>query len=295
MDILEVTYDIGEGAFRPIIASVKAHLTPKKGTDELSPPTLTDMKEFADSIVECPQAYQEVTRERISWHYAAYYAIDLGVLPDDLDDLDALGEAGPDGLMAVRDKLQDERYSVPATPGTTRTYSFVFTGRHVNFPSMDIPMLVRMIGDSGQHSDSLYLLKSWFEGFNKEGPDGMRRKMDDIRALNKGQIPEFDAFLASLPATTEGFEERIRAEEMRYTSIMLDGSINAIRFYWDFIGKPIEAAGYLPTGMTVKGSYFEMTIPEAAREMITRYPTVPKKEIIRQILSPLEGQDTMVN
>jgi len=278
MSRLEVTYDIPPEAFPDLVARIRRHLTPK--TDrQISVATRVELEKVRGKLTDKLEPYSFLRLDNIPWDYAAHYTKDLGIFP--LKNRDEV------------DELNRERYSVPSMPGCTRSYTIEIFGKNVNNLG-DHPMVVRMDGDFRGHSDELYLLESWYKCFKEEGVDGMVNKIIDVGVKMQGVSPEHDSILAGLPKTSEEFERRIKEARDGLTVTMLDWSINAVRFYWDFFGRPIHEAGYSPSSTTIKGPYnFEYLLSDRDLATITRYPTLPQEQVLRKIF-PKHPDDIVI-
>ena len=268
MSRLEVTYNIREGDFPNLLTRIRKYLTPSPEAS-LTLPTKCDLPKIRERLPDVVSPFEWVTIPDIPWDYAAHIIRDLGILP-----------------IKSREEIQtlrEERYAVPATPGSTRAYKVEFYGKNVNKIG-DRPMIVRLDGELGDFSGTLYLLKSWYEVFKQKGGQEMRNQAIDVGVNAQKISPQYDAILAGLPKTPEEFERRIQEASDQLTAIMLSWSINSTRFYWDFFGRPIQESGHSPTSIAVKGPFdFYLSLSRYDLETIVSYPTLPPEEVVKRV------------
>lgn len=272
MPRLETRYNIPSTAFPEIVAKIREHLTPKSN-GKISRVAQYELGKVRAKLTDKLEPFSFLTLNNISWDFAAQYAKDIGLFQ-----------------LANRDEVEElnrERYAVPSALGSSRCYTVEIFGKNVNCLGGH-PMVVRMDGESAGHESVLYLLESWYESFKKDGAGGMRKKIKDTQTGLNGAFPEYDGVLEGLPKTAEEFESRIKIAKKRLALRMVAWSINAVRFYWDFFGSPIQEASYSPLRMTVGGpSNFEYQLSNIDLEKIIEFPTLPQEQVLKQIFPEL--------
>lgn len=275
MSRLEVTYNIQKGEFPNLLARIRKYLTPTSETG-LTLPTQCYLPKIRGRLPDAVSPFEWVRIPDIPWDSFAYVARDLGIFP-----------------IKSRDEIQilrEERYAVPATPGSKLAHTVEFYGKNVNEIG-NHPMVVRLDGELVDFSRSIELLKSWYDVFKQKGVQEMRNQAIDIGVKAQGIAPQYDALLAGLPKTAEEFERRIQEASGELTSIVLAWSMNATRFYWDFFGKPIQEAGHSSISIAIKGPFdFHLSLSKSDLEAIVSYPTLPHEEIVK-IVFPKHPDD----
>ncbi len=264
MSRLQIKYDIEPGEFPTISKSISDHLTPN--TDKyISTPTEVELEKVRSKLNNQPEVYKPIWIDNFPWSYGAYFARDLGLFPIE----------SPEEVRS----LNLERYSVPRSPGCSTGYTLSFYGKNVNGVG-DAPMEVRMDGDFRGFTDTLFLLENWKEAFIQNGRGGMFDKVIDIGKNIQGSSPFHEEIISGLPSSLDDFESRINEEKEKLNLLIVDWGINAIRFYDDFIGKPIQKTGYSPSSLELIGPYdFKFIISKSNLDAITRYPNIPNNQV----------------
>ncbi|MBU2639019.1 MAG: hypothetical protein KJ955_08655 [Nanoarchaeota archaeon] len=92
--------------------------------------------------------------------------------------------------------------------------------------------------------------------------------------------------------TEDALEEMIKQDATRVYSERLMTDIQITRFFWDFLGRPIEKAGYLPE--RIEGDELNSSQPALQEdlELITAYPTTPAFEVADKMIEKMVGNFT---
>lgn len=265
MSTLYVHYDIQDGDFPRIISKIKEHLTveePPRGLNARLESLKDSLKSELDPF-ECVEF--DLNRDHAPWIANALQFFDDDPSIDDLYD----------------------RYRVASNEGylSLRIY-----GQKINRVG-DHPMTVKMDGYLMEGlSHGLWVLESWYDCFKKDGLVGMEKKAAQTREKNKDVGGCFDAVLTSLPKTEEEFQEKIDGMKRERYSHLLHFAINMTRLYWDFIGKPIQGAGFSPIETQVKdGNNLVLAMSDEILDLVIKYPSVPLEEIAKVLNPPSDN------
>lgn len=271
MTRLELHFDIPDNkTFEKAREAVVKHLTPKK--ERVSLATLIDLERSRQQLEKSLGSGEYEYRLQMDRSHATYFANDLD-LPGSVEEVDM------------------ERYWAPLGSGTPLQTVEIF-GKQVGGIG-DYPLTIRVTDDATGIGDRLYLLKSWRDRFVETGGNIGRDIKETIDGA-KGVAPEFDALLAGLPRTEEGFNLLIADEENRVNTEVAVAAVSLVRFTDDFFGRPLRGIGLKPRAAEVKGpSGFEMLIDPEVIEDIVGFPTIELSQALKRII-PVSPDDLLL-
>jgi hypothetical protein len=273
---LTVNYDIGQNDYSQIARAIKDHLTPKLVDADRQRAFHIAEYELAEARARIPdqsKPYEQIRIPTFRWDHGAFLARDIGLIP--LEDVD-----NADKIFDVNRK----RYAGPATPGSMRTYCVDIFGKNV-INCGDFPMTIRMIEDSNDLGDSLYLLQSWHDKFRKDGEEKMRDAQIEVGLITKDMGPSSQgALVANLPKREEDFQKLITQARQSLNLKLLHWTVQSVRFYNDFFGIPMQKLGYTPARMEAIGDCnFKFFLTPAHVKEIAKYPMIEAEELSRKL------------
>lgn len=272
MTQLEVNYDINKEDVPILIAGIKSHLTPKGPKNSIA--TEIELEKFRESLPDNPQTRwaekKELIRTSFMWDFAAYYAKDLRLFPE-------LENLSHDGLH----EFFRLRYAIPRFSGHRSDYQVDMFGKSMEGFG-DHPLTITLTPDMTELGTGVFLLLSYYKKFKEAGKQAMLDDIIEVGTKMKGVAPQYDAVLAGMPRTEEEFQERIRKQKERVINSALDVSVNMLRFYWDFLGKPVNDYAKL-NNIKVISTGLEWNISQKDLEVIIQHPTLRLTDIVKRL------------
>lgn len=270
---LTVTFYNAQNSIYPRIAqAIKKHLTI---SDERKPHWATTVcfEQARNQLPDKATPYICPTIKGFDWMSSGHCANDLGLIEIEQD---------KDPIDQVFD-FRGLRYGRPVDPGSTMSYRIEFFGKSINNVG-DYPFIIRITDDFVGNQDEISLLNSWGNRLKEVGRDQMVNEMIDVGSAAHGAIPSMDSMFAGLPKTGDGFEQRLETTLKRLTLNMIDWSIGAERFFFDFIGKPVETVAGKPDSIEAIGPYdFKLSLSPKDLEIINGFPTLTVEQVLEMI------------
>ncbi len=265
--------DLRGQTFERIRGGLVHHLTPPEG-QKIHPMTAWDLGR-ARRAIQNPGPYEvEFT---VDHSYAGPIACDLGLFPG--VDPEELGE----------------RYRVMRPMGGGSSHRVSIFGKDVGGVG-DYPLTIRIQSDDAglYQADTLFLLKDWRDRLLEVGGDKAKfaQPMMEMFRGAQGISREHDRMVADTPNTIEEFDRKIKEMQERLWGIMFEGSINILRFGYDFLGRPMENLGIHPDSIRIVGSgNFELMLEgkfgdqnSGEGKQLYAHPEVPTKELAKLII-----------
>lgn len=258
--MLRIKYDIREGDFGRVMEQIAEHLTPKKEEDKQSLATICELPDVRKSLT----ANANPRVAKFDWWNCVHYAQDLGLFS-------GIENCNYEELS----KLMATRYRIPRDPGSTTLHRTEFYGDGL----LKEPMLVAMQEDGRTYCNPvLWALNRLVD------EKGFDKAWDEI-ATRQEELCKEGLFKSTLlPCSKKELEAMLKKEnEQNYAQGMIT-DINMIRFFWDFIGRGIAKAGYLPK--SIEGQIYASNQPQLAKDLdaITGYPTLEPLEAAKIVL-----------
>jgi hypothetical protein len=210
------------------------HLTPPENK-KLSLVGICDLPKLTDSIGNISKDHG---RFYFPYTHAKYLGKDLGWFS---------GEES--------DALQS-RYWVPSPMGGTfhheiNVYGKIFGDRE-GYP---LSISIKSDDDGLGKAEELVLLEGWRKKLVEVGGDKkiFAEAVMDIYRNAQGASPEHEIMMQRFPNTVEGFDKKIKEVREGLWAEMFAGSVNLLRFGYDFFGKPLESMDIHPDNLRLTG------------------------------------------
>lgn len=265
--VITTHYNIEEGGFPNIVKAIKAHLTPKK---EPTRRTEIFLEKLNEQLIENPAPYSNfMIKAGLDPRLGASLARDLGMFRE-IKDFDE------------EEEFCSERYFVPSPGGFGMTNSFTLDlfGTAITGAG-PYPATIRLIGDFGDMSDQSYLLGIAKEIAAEKGINGLAdwksKSRKTARELDSSSTHGLEETILGIDLTEEDIQKQITELNVKRSALSILQSVNALRFYWDFFGAPIDKLGHKYTGLNANG--FNVTDPYL-REIVA-YPTKKADEFVK--------------
>ncbi len=262
--MIQAHYNIPKGSFNSVLEGIIAHLTPK-GCSEYERIADTMLCDSRRLLVDESRGMRQAV---FSWSRAGFMAVGLDIFKTGIS---------KEAII----KLTNERYRPPSSKYGITDYIMTIYGTEIDIGKYPLSFAVAETAKLCRPNEELL---EFTRIANEAGFGFAKKVMEEMRARNKTAL--------NVPETEEALKKMVKDDEHRVYSDRLITDIQAARFFWDFIGRAVEKAGYFPE--RIEGEGFNSSQPALKEdlEMITAYPNVPAADVAEKMVERMVGNFT---